>query len=157
MSIIIMKKTTSQSSWTSVSNNGNFVHFSYLREIINDVLSEKMNMHIPDPDEFKSSISLLLDSVHTTSILYNISHSGSGKSSQHDILLPAPLFYRYDLEEWWSVNTKQKYDSLIPWYRQSRNWPIYPILNDILVIELRKKVAHSFCIIKSKHKISIIF
>ena len=97
-------------------------------------------MHIPDPDEFESSISVLLDSVDTTTILYNISRSGPGKSSQNDILLPAPLYYQYSFEEWWSINSKQRYDSLIPWYRQSRNWPIYPILNDILVIELRKRV-----------------
>ena len=103
-------------------------------------LSENMSMHIPDPDEFESSISVLLDSVDTTSILYNISRSGPGKSSQNDILLPAPLYYQYSYEEWWSINSKQRYDSLIPWYRQSRNWPIYPILNDILVIELRKRV-----------------
>lgn len=99
-------------------------------------------MYIPDPDEFEHSISILLDNVDRRSmlgnVLYNITEPG--KLPQKSILLPAPLYFRYGSEEWWSINTKQRYDKFIPWHRQAKNWPIYPVLNDILAIELRKRV-----------------
>ena len=103
-------------------------------------------MIIPDPDEFERSLSVLLDSVDKTSMLYNISHSNSEKSGQNllktrkYILLPSSLYYRYELGEWWSINTEKKYESPIPWYRQAKHWPIYPILNDYLVFKYRKQV-----------------
>ena len=108
-------------------------------------------MTIPDPEEFERSISVLLDSVDETSKLYNISHSNPSKWTRQKILLPAPLYYRYELDEWWSINTGKRYKSDIPWYRQAKNWPIYPILNDILVFEFRQKVGNAhYCAFSSE-------
>lgn len=99
-----------------------------------------MEMIIPDPDEFERSLSALLDSVDGTSMLYNISHSNPGKWGRKHILLPASLYYRFEFEEWWSINTGKRYEPPIPWYRKAKNWPIYPILNDNLAFEFRKQV-----------------
>jgi len=117
----------------------------------NSYLSEHKRMTIPDPDEFERSISVLLDSVDETSKLYNISHSNPSKWTRQYILIPAPLYYRYEFGEWWSINTGKRYESNIPWYRQTKNWPIYPILNDILVFEFRQKVRNShYCTFPSE-------
>ena len=95
-------------------------------------------MIIPDPDEFERGLSTFLDSVDEKSMLYNISNSNPGNSGRKYILLPASLYYQYDRGEWWSINTEKNYEPSIPWYRQAKNWPIYPILNDNLVFEFRK-------------------
>ena len=95
-------------------------------------------MIIPDPDEFERGLSTLLDNVDEKSMLYNISHSYPGNSGRKYILLPASLYYQYERGEWWSINTEKIYEPSIPWYRQAKNWPIYPILNDNLVFEFRK-------------------
>ena len=99
-----------------------------------------MEMMIPDPDDFERSLPVLLDSVDEKTMLYNISHSNPGNSARKYILLPASLYYRYEIGEWWSINRRKRYEPPIPWYRKAKNWPIYPILNDNLVFEFRKQV-----------------
>ena len=53
------------------------------------------------------------------------------------IILPAPLRYRYDKQEWWSIYTNSIYERVIPWYRRLKHWPLFPVLLDNIAIRFK--------------------
>ena len=106
-------------------------------------LSEKMGMQIPYPHELAKAISVLLNTVDSLSELYRLAHDPVGSRFgmfQQNIKFPAPLYYRYDTKEWCSIYSNSKYKEFIPWFRQFKSRPTYPVLNDNLFFYFNKDV-----------------
>ena len=107
------------------------------------ILSDKMGMQIPYPHELTKAISVLLNTVDSLSELYRLAHDPFDNRfgmMQQTIKLPAPLYYRYDTKEWYSIYSNSKYKEFIPWFRQFKSQPTYPVLNDNLFFYFNKDV-----------------
>ena len=77
----------------------------------------------------------------TLPLSYRLFHIWSFLSK---IQLPAPLFYKYDLSEWWSPNTNSRYQRNIPWFQSYGRFPMYPVLGDSLSIEYKPITDREF-------------
>ena len=107
------------------------------------ILSDKMGMQIPYPHELAKAISVLLNTADSLSELYRLAHDPFGNRfgmMQQTIKFPAPLYYRYDTKEWYSIYSNSKYKEFIPWFRQFKSQPTYPVLNDNLFFYFNKDV-----------------
>ena len=108
-----------------------------------------MDMLLPYPHELKSAIVGLLNGVPSESDLYSLAHvcleNEFGAQSQ-TINFPAPLYYEFETEKWCSIYSNSEYKEFIPWFRQFKSRPTYPVLNDNLFFSLNKNVRYVKCL-----------
>ena len=104
-------------------------------------------MQLPYPHELAKAISILFNTVDPLSELHRLAHEPNGNKfgmMQQKIKFPAPLYYRYDTKEWCSIYSNSEYKEFIPWFRQFKSQPIYPVLNDNLFFFSNKDVRSIF-------------
>ena len=102
--------------------------------------SDEIDMQIPHPHEFPNLITHLLNKVDPLSTLGMLSSDLRESEFKKAIQLPAPLYYRFDIQQWWSIYSKSQYNEFIPWHRQFKSSPSFPVLNDNLIFCFRKWV-----------------
>ena len=114
-----------------------------------------MNMQLPYPHELTNAISVLLNRIDSTLDLHRLAHdsleNGFGQRQQK-INFPAPLYYRYETKRWYSIYSNREYNEFIPWFRQFKSRPTYPVLNDNLFFSLNKDVWYKFVFLKSSRR-----
>ena len=113
-------------------------------------------MQLPYPHELKNAVVGLLNGAHSESDLFKLAHVSLENEfgvQPQTTNFPAPLHYEYETEKWSSIYSNGEYKEFIPWFRQFKSRPTYPVLNDNLFFSLNKNVRiFKFCF-KTSRKI----
>ena len=90
----------------------------------------------------------------------NDSSRYDSKSNYQEMLFPAPLNYNYETKLWQSFYTQQQFfdssENPIPWFRERHSKPVYPILDDTVMIRADTKRNRVTLVGYSSNECSII-